>query len=71
MKVKHAPNDHSPFAAVDWDPLDARGAIKFAEQLIDEGGAQYSEVVASAERPHASGDRTPPVGHWTLASFER
>lgn len=70
MHVKHAPNDHTPFAHVSWDPMDHKGAIAFARKLIDDKGAMYSSVEASAERPHGSWDRNPPKGHWTLASFE-
>ena len=70
MHVKHAPNDHTPFAHVSWDPMDQKGAIAFAKKLIDDKGAMYSSVVAFAERPHDRSDRRPPKGHWTLASFE-
>lgn len=70
MHVKHAPNDHTPFAHVSWDPMDQKGAIAFAKKLIDDKGAMYSSVVAFAERPHDRSDRRAPKGHWTLASFE-
>ncbi len=67
LSVAHAPDGHTPFTHVEWsDPLDVRGAERFARELVEDGGAQFAEVNARARRP-MSGE----VVTFTLANFER
>jgi hypothetical protein len=65
--VRHAPDEHTPFVHVDWpDPLDARGAEKFARELVEDGGARFTGVVARVRRPYSKEEAV-----YTLANFER
>jgi len=69
LSVGHAPDDHTPYAKVDWgDPMDVRGAIKFAQGLVEDGGARYSDVRATVSRP--TGRRVRQFVY-VLASFTR
>lgn len=72
LSVSHAPDAHTPYTYVDWpDPMDVRGATAFAKSLVEDGGAQYSQVVARASRQtskRGAGDRGVL---FTLANFER
>jgi hypothetical protein len=54
--VEHAPDDHTPIAHVEWsDPMDVRGATKFARALVEEGAA-YVNVRARVYRPMKRGN---------------
>ncbi len=65
--VEHAPDNHTPFARIDWgDPMDVRGATAFAKKLIEDGGARYSGVRADVSRPSMKRRAV-----YSLASFER
>jgi hypothetical protein len=67
--VMHAPDRQTPFTRVDWpDPLDARGAEKFARQLVEDGGAEVTYVYARARRGYGGKGRAPI---WTLAVYAR
>jgi hypothetical protein len=65
--VRHAPDDHSPHARVDWpDPGDVAGAVAFARRLVEDGSARHSRVEARARRRNS---RRGPISY-NLAVFE-